>query len=228
MADVASRWSSTCTSPRQPRGPAGAHEWEAKEILWAMDRIPRSLWAYEDVGRVHLSLSGTLLETLSSPGFQDRVYGIADCGSLLWYLQNTGSSRFWAPATTTRCFPSSRGTTVRAMGAGRGSAPAPVRAEPASPASGRRRWASDGAHPAAQAPRLPLRARRQRTRRAGHPDGVGRAPLPPARRPVRRRRDHRRRPGPGALQRPGVGDGCRLVHQRGVPSGPSTATSRRW
>ena len=65
------------------------HEWEAKEILWAMDRIPRSLWAYEDVGRVHLSVSGTLLETLSSPGFQDRVYGIADCGSLLWYLQNT-------------------------------------------------------------------------------------------------------------------------------------------
>ena len=26
-------------------------EWEAKEILWAIDRIPRSLWSYEDVGR---------------------------------------------------------------------------------------------------------------------------------------------------------------------------------
>jgi 4-alpha-glucanotransferase len=64
-------------------------EWEAREILWAMDRIPRSLWAYEDVGRVHLSVSGTLLETLSSPDFQRRVYGIVDCGSLLWYLQNT-------------------------------------------------------------------------------------------------------------------------------------------
>jgi alpha-amylase/alpha-mannosidase (GH57 family) len=63
--------------------------WEAKEILWAMDRIPRSLWAYEDVGRVHLSLSGTLLETLASPDFQRRVYGIVDCGSLLWYLQNS-------------------------------------------------------------------------------------------------------------------------------------------
>jgi 4-alpha-glucanotransferase len=66
-----------------------AHEeWEAKEILWAMDRIPRSLWAYEDVGRVHLSVSGTLLETLSSPSFQERVYGTVDCGSLLWFLQN--------------------------------------------------------------------------------------------------------------------------------------------
>ena len=63
-------------------------EWEAKEILYAYDRIPRSLWTYEDVGRIHLSLSGTLLETLSSPEFQDRVYGTVDCGSLLWHLQN--------------------------------------------------------------------------------------------------------------------------------------------
>jgi len=64
------------------------NEWEAKEILYAYGRIPRSLWTYEDVGRVHLSLSGTLLETLSSPEFQNRVYGIVDCGSLLWQLQN--------------------------------------------------------------------------------------------------------------------------------------------
>jgi alpha-amylase/alpha-mannosidase (GH57 family) len=66
-----------------------AEPWEAKEILWAMDRIPRSLWGYEDVGRVHLSVSGTLLETLTRPGFQERVYGVVDCGSLLWHLQNT-------------------------------------------------------------------------------------------------------------------------------------------
>ncbi len=64
-------------------------EWEAREILWAMDRIPRSLWPYEDIGRVHLSLSGTLLETLTNPDFQRRVYGTVDVGSLLWYLQNT-------------------------------------------------------------------------------------------------------------------------------------------
>ena len=63
--------------------------WEAKEILWALDRIPRSLWEHEDVGRLHLSLSGTLLETLADPRFQARVYGIVDCGSLLWHLQNT-------------------------------------------------------------------------------------------------------------------------------------------
>ncbi len=62
--------------------------WEAKEILYALDRIPRSLWKHEDLGRVHLSLSGTLLETLASPEFQSRVYGIVDCGSMLWHMQN--------------------------------------------------------------------------------------------------------------------------------------------
>lgn len=63
--------------------------WEAQEILYAIDRIPRSLWPYQDLARVHLTLSGTLLETLASPGFQERVYGVVDVGSLLWYLQNT-------------------------------------------------------------------------------------------------------------------------------------------
>ena len=62
--------------------------WETREVLEAMDRIPRSLWGYEDVGRVHLSLSGTLLETLSNLDFQSRMYGVVDCGSLLWFFQN--------------------------------------------------------------------------------------------------------------------------------------------
>ena len=65
-----------------------SNAWEAKEILFAYDRMPRSLWAYEDIARVHLSLSGTLLETLSSPQFQSRAYGIVDIGTLLWTIQN--------------------------------------------------------------------------------------------------------------------------------------------
>ena len=64
------------------------NHWEAQEILFALDRIPRSLWGYEDVARVHLSLSGTLLQTLSDPAFQQQVYGLIDCGSLLWHYQN--------------------------------------------------------------------------------------------------------------------------------------------
>lgn len=62
--------------------------WEAAEILQAMDRIPRSLWGQEDLARVHLAFSGTLLETLADPDFQARVYGTVDCGSLLWHFQN--------------------------------------------------------------------------------------------------------------------------------------------
>jgi len=62
--------------------------WEAEQILFAMDRIPRSLWPYAELGRVHLSLSGTLLETLVSPEFQSRVYGKVRVGDLLWFLQN--------------------------------------------------------------------------------------------------------------------------------------------
>jgi 4-alpha-glucanotransferase len=62
--------------------------WETHEILYALDRMPRALWGYEDVGRVHLSLSGTLLETLADPEFQQRMYGVVDCGSLLWHFQN--------------------------------------------------------------------------------------------------------------------------------------------
>jgi alpha-amylase/alpha-mannosidase (GH57 family) len=62
--------------------------WEAEQILFAIDRIPRSLWQYADLGRVHLSLSGTLLETLASPEFQSRVYGKVRVGDVLWYLQN--------------------------------------------------------------------------------------------------------------------------------------------
>jgi 4-alpha-glucanotransferase len=64
-------------------------EQQAKEILWAMDRIPRSMRPNEDVARLHLSLSGTLLEALSSPDFQRRVDGLVDCGSLLRDLQNS-------------------------------------------------------------------------------------------------------------------------------------------
>ncbi|HUC85012.1 MAG TPA: hypothetical protein VL970_07465, partial [Candidatus Acidoferrales bacterium] len=48
-------------------------EWEARQVLFALDRIPRSLWPYQDVARAHLSLSGTLLETLADPKFQQRV-----------------------------------------------------------------------------------------------------------------------------------------------------------
>lgn len=62
---------------------------EAKEILLAMDRIPRSLADYQDIGRLHLALSGTLMETLTHSEFRSRAYGIVDCDALIWQLQNS-------------------------------------------------------------------------------------------------------------------------------------------
>lgn len=63
--------------------------WETREILRTLDMIPRALWGREDTARVHLALSGTLLETLADPAFQAHMYGVVDCGSLLWHFQNT-------------------------------------------------------------------------------------------------------------------------------------------
>ena len=49
----------------------------------------RLMWLAERPHDLKLTVpSGTLLETLADPSFQRRVYGIVDCGSLLWYLQN--------------------------------------------------------------------------------------------------------------------------------------------
>lgn len=66
----------------QPAVNLDDNEWEAKEILWTLDRIPRSLWADEAPGALC-----TLLETLADLCFQQRVHGIVDCGSLLWRPQ---------------------------------------------------------------------------------------------------------------------------------------------
>ncbi|MGB1128189.1 MAG: glycoside hydrolase family 57 [Opitutales bacterium] len=63
-------------------------EWEVKEILFALDRMPRACWGYEDLARVHLSMSGSLLETLGSPDFQEKLYGTVKVGDMLWHLQN--------------------------------------------------------------------------------------------------------------------------------------------
>ncbi len=62
--------------------------WEAKEALFAYDRLPRAVDGFEDVARVHAAFSGSLLETLSTPTFQSRIYGTVKCGDLLWRLRH--------------------------------------------------------------------------------------------------------------------------------------------
>jgi len=44
--------------------------WEARQILWCYDRPTRMLEGYEDVARLHLSFSGTLLKQLEDPGIR--------------------------------------------------------------------------------------------------------------------------------------------------------------
>ncbi len=68
------------------------HEWQAKECLFAYDRIPRAVEGWADVARVHVSMSGSLLEALSNPDFQSRVYGIVKCGDMLWNYRSPAIS----------------------------------------------------------------------------------------------------------------------------------------
>ena len=98
-----SRWSSTCTSPPATSSDLlDTHEWEAREILWAIDRIPRSLWAVR--GRRHASTCrcpGTLLETLARPALPALASTASStAGRCCGTCRTPRSSRSWAPATT--------------------------------------------------------------------------------------------------------------------------------
>jgi len=55
--------------------------WEARQILWCYARPTRMLEGYEDVARLHLDFSGTLLKQLEDPGVRETfadVVSIAD------------------------------------------------------------------------------------------------------------------------------------------------------
>ena len=61
---------------------------EAVEILRALDRLSRTLTSLEDRAQVHLTLSGTLLNTLASADFQELVCEHLDCHEFLRAIQN--------------------------------------------------------------------------------------------------------------------------------------------
>lgn len=60
----------------------------ARKILLAMARIPQTLADYQAVARLHLSLSGTLVETLANSEFQRQANDIVDCGALLAQIRD--------------------------------------------------------------------------------------------------------------------------------------------
>jgi len=57
--------------------------WEARQILWCYDRPVRMLEGYEDVARLHLSFSGTLLKQLEDPGVRQTFGDIVNIEDFL-------------------------------------------------------------------------------------------------------------------------------------------------
>jgi len=116
-----------------------------EQILYALDRIPRTLWRDEDIGRVHLSLSGTLLETLSGsvlPGAGLRGRRLRR--PAVAPGRTTASSPCWGSGTyhpgTAAHFPPP--TREEHLSRWRGIGPVTCSGASDSRLSGRRRWGS--------------------------------------------------------------------------------------
>jgi len=57
--------------------------WEARQILWSYDRPTRMIEGYEDVARLHLSFSGTLLKQLEDSGVRETFGDVVDVEDFL-------------------------------------------------------------------------------------------------------------------------------------------------
>jgi alpha-amylase/alpha-mannosidase (GH57 family) len=57
--------------------------WEARQILWCYDRTTRMLEGYEDIARLHVSFSGTLLKQLEDPGVRETFQDVVDIEDFL-------------------------------------------------------------------------------------------------------------------------------------------------
>jgi alpha-amylase/alpha-mannosidase (GH57 family) len=57
--------------------------WEAGQILWAYDRPTRMIEGLEDVARLHMDFSGTLLKQFEDTGIRETFHDIADIGAFL-------------------------------------------------------------------------------------------------------------------------------------------------
>ena len=57
--------------------------WEAKQILWAYDRVVRMLQGWEDVARLHMSFSGTLLRQFEDPGIRETFQHVVNIEEFL-------------------------------------------------------------------------------------------------------------------------------------------------
>ena len=63
--------------------------WEARQILWAYDRPVRMLSGYEDIARLHISFSGTLLKQFEDPAIRETFHDVIDVEDLLASYQRS-------------------------------------------------------------------------------------------------------------------------------------------
>ncbi len=64
--------------------------WEAKQILWCYDRPTRMLEGYQDVARLHMSVSGTLLKQWEDPAVRETFADLVDIPGFLSRYRQVG------------------------------------------------------------------------------------------------------------------------------------------
>jgi alpha-amylase/alpha-mannosidase (GH57 family) len=57
--------------------------WEARQILWCYDRPTRMLEGYEDIARLHMSFSGTLLKQFEDSAVRETFHDVVDIEDFL-------------------------------------------------------------------------------------------------------------------------------------------------
>ncbi len=60
-----------------------SERWEVRQILWCYDRPTRMLEGYEDVARLHMSFSGTLLKQFEDPAVRETMHDVVDIEDFL-------------------------------------------------------------------------------------------------------------------------------------------------
>ena len=60
-----------------------SERWEAKQILWCYDRPTRMLEGYEDIARLHMDFSGTLLKQLEDPAIRETFDDVVNIAGFL-------------------------------------------------------------------------------------------------------------------------------------------------
>src|SRR2546426_9432499 len=83
-----------------------SERWEARQILWCYDRPTRMLEGYEDVARLHLDFSGTLLKQLEDPGVRETFADVVHIADFLDRIltAETSCNFYWGSRWVHRSF----------------------------------------------------------------------------------------------------------------------------